>query len=161
LYKKSLDSITTIAIVRNKYFEPLTNQTRYCYQKSNDIPGLYWTKGPTIFQAYTEQVPETQPVYLYVSSLNNIWHNVLEIDPISPVFESNPWEYQGIICYCYKTTIPSMKLQPIRRYSIEPEMNAYISASDRFYLITAGNEDQEQLGWTFDKILMYALSSEG
>ncbi len=106
-------------------------------------------------------MPGTQQVYLYQSSLNDIWHNVLEVDPISSVFQSDPWVPGGTICYCYNTTIPSMKLQPIHRYSIGPNMNANISLSDQFYLITTGDEVQEQLGWTFDKILMYALPSEG
>jgi hypothetical protein len=79
------------------------------------------------------------------------------MDPISSLPDSSQWYSNGIKFYCYNTSVPSEKLQLIRRYSSQSKVHALFNISLRMYLLTAETEAHEQSEWTFDKIFMYAL----
>jgi hypothetical protein len=126
------------------------------------MPGDGWKKDKIIFRAYTKQMPGTERVHFYVSSSLNSWYNTLSMDPMPSLDKYNEWDlsYTEIPLYCYRTSIPSEKLQPIRRYWSPSKLHQSYNISKPMYLLTAEMEDEVQPGWEFDKILMYALPLE-
>jgi hypothetical protein len=102
-------------------------------------------------------MPGTKPVYEYTSKTGNIWLRTLDMDPISSLPGSSRWSPDGVIFYCYRPPMSSEQLQPIHRYSTQSKVHAYYNISLRIYLLTAEMEADVEPGWTYDKILMYAL----
>ncbi len=145
-----------------KYFDSSTQQTRYWYQLASITPGSDWKTDKIIFRAYTKQMPGTERVHIYISSSLNSWYNILSMDPMPSLDKPNEWElsYTEITLYCYRTSIPSEKLQPIRRYWSPSKRHQSYNISKPMYLLTVETEAEVQPGWEFDKILMYALPLE-
>ncbi len=145
-----------------KFFDPFTQQTRYWYQLASIMPGGGYTKDKIIFRAYTKQMPGTEQVHFYTSSSLNAWYNTLSMDAMPSLDKPNEWDlfYAEITLYCYRTSIPSEKLQPIRRYWSPSKWHQRNNISKPMYLLTAETEAEVQPGWEFDKILMYALPLE-
>ncbi len=152
---KSIDSITTIH--RWKFFDTNFKQTRYWYYVGNETAAIGWTKDKTIFRAYTKQMPGTEPVYAYISGMDHVWLNTLDMDPMSSLPDSSRWTSGIVKFYCYRTLMSSEKLQPIHRYWSQSKVHAYLNVSLRMYLLTAEMEANVEPGWTYDKIFMYAL----
>jgi hypothetical protein len=84
------------------------------------------------------------------------------MDPMPSLDIPNEWRlyYAATTFYCYRTSIPSEKLQPIRRYWSPSKAHQWNNISKPMYLLTAETEAEVQPGWQFDKILMYALPLE-
>ncbi len=143
-----------------KYINPGTNEARYWYQLEGETPSTGWMMEYMIFRAYTIQMPGTEPVYRYHTRIDHIWHNTLQMDQISSVPEFDQWESDSIAFYCYRTLMASEKLQPIRRYWSEYRTSTHSDVPLRMYLLTAETEEKEQPGWTFDKVIFYALPPE-
>jgi hypothetical protein len=122
--------------------------------------GPGWTWDGIIFRAYSKQEPGTEPVYEYHSEVSGVWHNTVQMDPMPPVSDDNQWIFSKVRFYCYKTSMGSKKLQPIRRYWRKYENNSDDARSRRIYKLTTKTEDGEQSRWIFDKILFYALLPE-
>ncbi len=145
-----------------KYFDYFTQQTRYWYQLASITPGSGWTEDKIIFRAYTIQMPGTERVHFYTSGSFNSWYNTLSMDPMPSSDKPNEWDlyFPEVTLYCYRTSIPSEKLQPIRRFWSPSNVHLRNNISKPMYLLTAEMEDEVQPGWEFDKILMYALPPE-
>ena len=86
-----------------------------------------------------------------------MWYNTLSTEPISSLHEPNLWISKGIKFYCYTTEMPSLQLQPIRQYWTQSILHSLQNITLHMYLLTNETEPETQPGWTYNKILMYAL----
>ncbi len=105
-------------------------------------------------------MPGTEPIYVYHTEISGVWHNTLQIDPISSAAELDQWKQDSISLYTYRTQIASGKLQAIHRYYMEYYFQNNRNQVLQMHLLTAETEPKEQSGWVYEKIIFYGLPPE-
>lgn len=125
--------------------------------------GNGWIFDGFLFQAYNKSAPDTEPVYAFHSETRAVWTNTVQMDPKSPIIGNDQWIPDGVSFYAYRTSFNSTELQPVLRYWNKLKTGATDLTETRITYLTTkpvdGNEEEE-LGWTFDSILFYALPIE-
>ncbi len=149
-----------VKIGRWKHEDLQTKVIRYWYEPEGGHMGAGWTFDEFIFQAYNKSETDTEPVYAFHSEVRSIWTNTVQMDPRSPIIGNDQWIPDGVSFYAYQTSMNSTELQPVFRYWNKLKPDATDTTEIRITYLTMKKEDSndgDQLEWTFDNILFYAL----